>query len=65
MSAESQSYIITNDEQRLKQILYNFLTNAIKYTVKGGITIRTLPIENTSFVRIEVQDTGSGIPKEL
>jgi PAS domain S-box-containing protein len=49
------------DPARVKQILYNYLSNAIKFTPAGGqIAIRILP-ESPDFVRIDVEDTGVGI----
>jgi len=52
------------DPARLKQVLYNYLSNAIKFTPAGGrITIRALPMDSDYF-RLEVQDSGIGIPAE-
>jgi PAS domain S-box-containing protein len=49
------------DPPRVKQILYNYLSNAIKFTPPGGrVTIRILPEGETLF-RIDVEDTGVGI----
>jgi PAS domain S-box-containing protein len=49
------------DPARVKQILYNYLSNAIKFTPPGGrITIRILP-EGPALFRIDVEDTGVGI----
>jgi signal transduction histidine kinase len=49
------------DPARVKQILYNYLSNAIKFTPAGGrITIRILP-EGPALFRIDVEDTGVGI----
>jgi CheY-like chemotaxis protein len=49
------------DPPRVKQILYNYLSNAIKFTPPGGrITIRILP-EGATLFRIDVEDTGVGI----
>lgn len=51
------------DPDRFKQILYNYLSNAIKFTPEGGqITVRVIP-ENNNFFRLEVNDTGIGISK--
>jgi signal transduction histidine kinase/DNA-binding response OmpR family regulator/HAMP domain-containing protein len=54
------------DPARLKQVLYNYLSNALKFTPAGGlVTVRALP-EGADFFRLEVQDTGAGIrPEEL
>jgi PAS domain S-box-containing protein len=53
------------DASRFKQILYNYLSNAVKFTPEGGwVTIRVLPEENQ--FRLEVEDTGIGIaPQEI
>lgn len=49
------------DEGRFRQVLYNYLSNAIKFTPEGGrITARALPEGETHF-RVEVEDTGRGI----
>ena len=49
------------DPARVKQILYNYLSNAIRFTPPGGrITIRILP-EGQAMFRIDVEDTGVGI----
>ena len=52
------------DPARLKQVLYNSLSNVIKFTADDGhVTIRVRP-EGPYFFRIEVQDTGIGIRAE-
>jgi two-component system, OmpR family, sensor histidine kinase BaeS len=50
------------DVQRMEQVVYNLVENAIKYTDSGSIRIHTF-LEN-EFVVIEICDTGMGIPKE-
>jgi signal transduction histidine kinase/DNA-binding response OmpR family regulator len=54
------------DPARLKQVLYNYLSNALKFTPSGGlVTVRASP-EGADFFRLEVHDTGSGIrPEDL
>jgi len=58
---------LMGDPVRLRQILFNFANNAVKFTHEGRITIRVL-IENEGdthvILRFEVADTGVGIPKE-
>ncbi len=52
------------DPQRMKQVLNNLVTNAIKFTPPGGtVTIRVRP-HNQRFAMISVSDTGYGIPVE-
>jgi len=52
---------VATDERMLKQIFYNYLSNAIKFTPIGGnITVRVVPEDEANF-RLEVRDTGIGI----
>jgi len=49
------------DPSRLKQVLYNYLSNAIKFTAPGGkVTVRAMA-QSLQHFRIEVEDTGIGI----
>jgi signal transduction histidine kinase len=49
------------DPAKLKQVLYNYLSNALKFTPENGrVSIRVRPDDTSSF-RLEVQDTGIGI----
>src|SRR5690625_6977904 len=50
------------DENRLQQILYNLLDNAIQYTEKGTIIIHEFA--DGEAVTIDVTDTGEGISKD-
>jgi PAS domain S-box-containing protein len=56
---------ILGDPDRLRQVLYNLIGNAVKFTEHGEIAVRVQP-SGTSPDRIQfiVQDTGIGIPKE-
>ena len=56
---------LIGDSRRLKQILMNFLGNAIKYTSNGRVVLRLLienEYEEMVSCRFEVEDTGTGIP---
>jgi signal transduction histidine kinase len=54
---------ITADKDRLHQILFNLIDNALKYNTDGGkITLRALVKDD--YLVISVQDTGRGISKE-
>ena len=51
------------DSARFKQVLFNYLSNALKFTPpKGSINVRVLA-EAERFFRLEVEDTGIGIAK--
>ncbi len=62
VAPDVQSAIV--DPARLKQVLYNYLSNAVKFTPEGGfITIRVDPAGRDHF-RLAVEDTGIGIAPE-
>jgi len=54
---------IVSDSEKLRQILVNFLSNAVKFTRTGGVIVRLQPGVNFP-VAISVTDTGIGIPVE-
>ena len=58
---------LLGDRIRLTQILLNLVSNAVKYTARGRVSVRVqrVPDETPGVqLRIEVQDTGRGIPAE-
>ncbi len=58
-------YRIHADRDLIAQALLNLISNAIKYTPEGGrVEVRMIPQEAEQTIRIEVADTGAGIPKE-
>lgn len=58
--AEDVASVVT-DPDRLKQILYNYLSNAIKFTPNGGRVVIRSKRQGEEAFRIEVEDTGIGI----
>ncbi|MEZ5536912.1 MAG: two-component regulator propeller domain-containing protein [Thiolinea sp.] len=65
-----KSLVVMGDRTRLAQVLNNLLTNAIRYTADGEVTLCVSQIDKTSeetadkniMLRFSVQDTGPGIP---
>ena len=59
--------LLFGDDIRIKQVATNILTNAVKYTEKGGVTIR-VTFEKTDgqkiLLRFAIKDTGIGIKPE-
>ena len=55
---------VLGDQDRLQQVIWNLLSNALKFTEPGG-TIGVRLALNGRFVRIVVTDTGSGIDPEF
>ena len=59
--------LLMGDATRLQQALLNYVTNAIKFTENGTITLRLHRLDENAqgiLLRFEVQDTGIGIPPE-
>ncbi|WP_312065794.1 PAS domain-containing protein [Brevundimonas sp.] len=59
--------VLTGDAGRLRQVMLNFLSNAVKFTGKGGVTLRVggAPDPDGRWrLRVAVTDTGIGIPAE-
>jgi signal transduction histidine kinase len=52
---------ISSDRQKVKQILLNLLSNALKFTHEGSITIRATRDSASRTLRLSVADTGIGI----
>lgn len=55
---------IVGDREKLEIILYNLLSNALKYTPEGGQIVCSIAVEGEEFV-VKVQDTGYGIPSDI
>lgn len=60
--------IIIGDEVRLRQVLVNLISNGIKFTDQGSVTVNVELLgandENKSMLKFQVCDTGIGIPSE-
>jgi len=66
--SSSLPHSVAGDPLRLRQILLNFVGNAIKFTARGEVVIRAMRLKKgegqSAWLRFEVQDTGVGIPPE-
>ncbi len=61
---EPSTYYVTGDASKLQQVIWNLLSNAIRFTPSGGrVEVRTY--ETGSSTHIEVSDTGAGIEAEF
>jgi signal transduction histidine kinase len=62
MDVQIDSHYVYADPNKIEQVIDNLVSNAIKYTNKGQITIRAEKTDGE--VRVEVRDTGIGISDE-
>jgi two-component system sensor histidine kinase BaeS len=60
----AHSVFAAADPQRLEQILSNLVNNAIRHTPEGGRVAMRVALQASGRVRIDVTDTGSGIPPD-
>ncbi|MCM3902953.1 MAG: PAS domain S-box protein [Pyrinomonadaceae bacterium] len=61
---EQESCLVKGDPNRLRQVIWNLVLNAIKFTPRGGnVNIRLECIE--TYARLTVRDTGEGISPEF
>lgn len=63
---------VNGDPVRIRQILFNLVGNALKFTAKGGVTVEAVraPVRDGEdggglLIRFVVRDTGIGIPEEI
>lgn len=66
LDTDEMDYTLLGDSFRLRQILYNLLGNAVKFTQKGEVklSVRTVPNLNSVRCFFEISDTGIGISSE-
>ena len=55
---------LSGDPVRVRQILSNFITNALKFTERGHVRIEATPLPSGG-IRLAVSDTGPGVPSEM
>ncbi|MEC7165496.1 MAG: response regulator, partial [SAR324 cluster bacterium] len=64
---EDEVQVIKSDQTRIKQIIYNLVSNACKFTENGTVTLNiklAATITNQPLIEIEVEDTGIGMNEE-
>ncbi|MDA8069343.1 MAG: response regulator [Actinomycetota bacterium] len=63
LGTHADSYVLA-DRQRLKQVLINLVSNAIKYNRRGGLAAVTAEPTDDGAMRVLVRDEGAGIPAD-
>ncbi len=56
--------VVPLDKDRIIQVLSNLVSNALKFTDKGGVTVVTELLADKDEIRVGIRDTGIGILKE-
>ncbi len=55
---------IEADRGKLQQVLFNLLSNALKFTDRGHVVVRVFSTDDRQAITFEVTDTGEGIPED-
>jgi signal transduction histidine kinase len=63
LGADPEVDLVVGDERRIRQVIFNLLTNAVKFTPAGGaVDVRAAQVDGE--VRVSVADTGPGLAPE-
>lgn len=63
MESDIESGIMTFDKDKMSKIINNLLSNALKFTPSGGYINVRISSGGTGFMRLEISDSGIGIPE--
>ena len=55
--------VVSADREKLKSAIFNVVDNSVKYTEKGGVNIKVVPLDREK-LQIIISDTGIGIPQD-
>lgn len=64
MQIGSDVPVITADDDKMRQVITNLISNALKFTPAGG-KIGIQAKNQGEFIQVSVDDTGSGVPKDM
>jgi len=64
VTVDSALDAIATDPVRLRQIVYHYLSNAIKFSPSGGVVRMRVAAEGAGYFRLDIADDGPGIPAE-
>ena len=63
LTPESRNYIVSGDQGKIQQVVYNLIDNAIKFSQSNSV-IKLETVSKGEKVFVSVEDSGIGIPKE-
>jgi CheY-like chemotaxis protein len=63
--AGAEGLVVRVDPDRIRQLLLHFLSNAVKFTEAGAITLRVRHDAGADRLNVAVSDTGAGIPADM
>jgi signal transduction histidine kinase len=61
LEIEEKQPMALGDPHRIRQVAINLVSNALKFTEDGGITIRCIHVKDHEMLQVTVEDTGIGI----
>lgn len=62
-TSEEARYTVTVDQDRIYEVVSNLISNAVKYTDAGSVSVK-VTLQQNQYVRVEVIDTGPGMTQD-